>query len=292
MAGFLELSFDLGALEPEAAEAACFECGANAVTFVDAADEPVLEPLPGEVRLWRTTRLRALFTECSDAAALGRCLAGLLGLDPARLMTRWVADRAWEREWLKDFHAMRFGERLWICPHHEHVTDPQAVIVALDPGLAFGTGAHASTALCLTYLDGHLSRGARVIDYGCGSGVLGIAAARLGAAEVHAFDIDPQALLATRENAATNEVLNRVHVHAQAATLPGGCDLILANILSGTLCALARDFAGLVRAGGEVVLAGILEHEVPDVTAAYGACFDVSRFGGRDGWAGIAGRRR
>ena len=292
MAGFLELSFELGALGPEAAEEACFACGASAVTFMDGADDPVLEPLPGEVRLWRTTQLRALFNEDADAAALTHALAGALGLAPALFKMRPVADRAWEREWLRDFHAMRFGERLWICPHHEQVTAAGAVIVALDPGLAFGTGSHASTALCLTWLDRHLRPGAQVIDYGCGSGVLGIAAARLGARAVHAFDIDPQALLATAQNASANEVGTAVHVHAQAATLPQGCDLILANILSGTLCGLMPTFAALLRPGGEAVLAGILEHEVPDVTAAYAPCFDVSRFGGRDGWAGISGRRR
>jgi ribosomal protein L11 methyltransferase len=291
VSGFLELSFDLGPLDAAAAEEACLACGATAVTFVDGADEPVLEPLPGEMRLWRSTQLRALFGAQAAPELVSR-ISTLLGLDPALLQLRQIADRAWEREWLKDFHAMRFGTRLWICPHHETVSDPAAVIVALDPGLAFGTGTHASTALCLEWLDGHLGPGDRVIDYGCGSGVLGIAAARLGASAVHAFDIDPQALLATRENALANQVQGRVHVHAAADTLPQDCDLILANILAGTLCALAPAFAGLLRSGGRIVLAGILDHEVPDVTAAYAACFDVCRFGGRDGWAGMAGRRR
>ena len=292
MTGFLELSFDLGTLDAAAAEEACLACGASAVTFVDAADEPVLEPLPGELRLWRSTQLRALFSAELSPADLVGSLSALLGLDPARLQLRQVADRAWEREWLRDFHAMRFGERLWICPHHESVSDPKAVVVALDPGLAFGTGTHASTALCLEWLDAHLRPGARVIDYGCGSGVLGIAAARLGAAAVHSFDIDPQALLATRENAAANGVGERLHVHATAATLPRDCDLILANILAGTLNALAPAFAAWLAVGGELVLAGILADEVAEVTAAYAACFDVCRFGGRDGWAGLFGRRR
>jgi ribosomal protein L11 methyltransferase len=187
---------------------------------------------------------------------------------------------------------MRFGARLWICPRHEQVPDPQAVVVALDPGLAFGTGTHASTALCLTWLDEHLAAKTQVIDFGCGSGVLAVAAAKLGARAVHCFDIDPQALTATRENAAANGVGERVHVHAHAARLPAGADVLLANILATTLCDLAPHFARLVRAHGWAVLAGVLEHEVADVTAAYAACFDVARFGGRDGWAGLAGRRR
>ena len=292
MAGFLELSFDLGCLDAEAAEAACLACGASAVTLVDAADDPVLEPLPGEVRLWRRTRLKSLFPETTEAALATLALSASLGIDARGISAQRIADRAWEREWLKDFHAMRFGARLWICPRHEQVPDPQAVVVALDPGLAFGTGTHASTALCLTWLDEHLAAKTQVIDFGCGSGVLAVAAAKLGARAVHCFDIDPQALTATRENAAANGVAERVHVHAHAARLPAGADVLLANILAATLCDLAPPFARLVRAHGWAVLAGVLEHEVADVTAAYAACFDVARFGGRDGWAGLAARRR
>jgi ribosomal protein L11 methyltransferase len=292
VAGFLELSFDLGSLDPEAAEAACLACGASAVTLVDAADDPVLEPLPGEVRLWRRTRLKSLFPDTTEAALVTLALSASLGIDARGISAQRIADRAWEREWLKDFHAMRFGARLWICPRHEQVPDPQAVVVALDPGLAFGTGTHASTALCLTWLDEHLAAKTQVIDFGCGSGVLAVAAAKLGARAVHCFDIDPQALTATRENAAANGVGERVHVHAHAARLPAGADVLLANILATTLCDLAPHFARLVRARCWAVLAGVLEHEVADVTAAYAACFDVARFGGRDGWAGLAGRRR
>jgi len=213
---------------------------------------------------------------------------------------------------------------LWVCPNHERVSAPDAVIVALDPGLAFGTGTHASTALCLEWLDAHLSdspapaehfgerqakgldthlsdspapaehftRGMRVIDYGCGSGVLGIAAARLGAAEVHAYDIDPQALIATADNARANDVQARVQVHASADALPSGMDVLLANILASPLCLLAPRFAALLRPGGQVVLSGLMSHEVAEVTAAYAACFDVVRFGERDGWACLTGRRR
>lgn len=292
MAAFLELSFDLGSRDPEAAADACFSCGASAVTFVDAADEPVLEPLPGEVRLWRRTRLQGLFGAEADAAAVSAALGARLGLEHSGITARRVADRAWEREWLRDLHALRFGARLWICPRHERVTDSSAVIVTLDPGLAFGTGTHASTALCLTWLDQHPPDGAQVIDFGCGSGVLGIAAAKLGARAVHCYDLDPQALTATRENAAANEVAHRVHVHEAAAALPSASDLLLANILSGTLCALAPAFAALLRTDAQLVLAGILEHQVAEVTATYAACFDVARFGGREGWAALSGRRR
>jgi ribosomal protein L11 methyltransferase len=316
---FLALTFDLGALDPDDAEAACWACGACAVTFLDAREDPiyhpaksvpareassppsnktpdfagtpVLEPAPGELRLWRQTRLQCLFPPGSDPSALARALGAALGIDPGLIATHELADRPWEREWLKDSHARRFGRRLWVCPHHEQVSEPGAVVVALDPGLAFGTGTHATTALCLEWLDAGLLPGDRVVDYGCGSGVLAIAAARLGAAEVHCFDIDPQALTATRANARANGLGEGFFVHDRAATLPPQADVLLANILSSTLCGLSGRFATLLHPGGRLVLAGLMAHEAADVTRAYTPCFDVARFGERDGWVCLAGRR-
>jgi ribosomal protein L11 methyltransferase len=288
---YLELSFDLGSVDPQAAEGACWACGASALTFVDARDDAVLEPAPGEFRLWPRTRLRCLFGREFEAPGIARALAAALGLDPRSIEVRVVADRVWEREWLKHFHPMRFGRRLWVCPHHERVSAPDCVVVALDPGLAFGTGTHPSTALCLTWLDAHLAPDGRVIDYGCGSGVLALAAAKLGAAEVHCFDIDPQALSAARANSEANGLAAHVRVHEHADALPQAVDLLLANILSGPLSQLAPRFASLVRPGGQVVLAGLMQHEVADVTGAYAPCFDVAPFGEREGWVGLAGRR-
>jgi ribosomal protein L11 methyltransferase len=288
---FVELSFELGPLDPEAAEAACFACGATSVTFVDSQDDPILEPLPGEFRLWPATRLHALFSG-EHAAALTNELSEALGVSPRVIDARVVADRAWEREWLKDFHAMRFGTRLWICPHHEQVEDPNAVVVKMDPGLAFGTGTHPTTALCLEWLDRGPVAGGRIIDYGCGSGVLAVAAARLGAMAAHCFDIDPQALIATHDNAEANDVGDRVRLHNSAETLPQGVDVLVSNILSGPLCDLAPRFAALVRPDGDLVLAGLLEPEVSDVTRAYDAWFDIRPFGQREGWIGLCARRR
>jgi len=297
MSPLLQLTFDLAGLDPAFAEAAAAVCGASAVTFVEAPDhdDPVLEPGPGEMRLWRTTRVECLFPAAHDAATLRRALAVALGVDLAAIDASVVYERAWEREWRKHFHALRFGRRLWVCPHHEEVVEPGAVIVKLDPGLAFGTGKHATTALCLEWLDAHLpgpAAPASVIDYGCGSGVLALAAVMLGARAAHCFDIDPQALIAARDNAEANGVIARLQVHESAATLPADAELLLANILAGPLAALAGRFASLLRPGGALVLAGLLAREVEEVTAAYAACFDVVPFGEREGWVGLAGRRR
>jgi ribosomal protein L11 methyltransferase len=187
---------------------------------------------------------------------------------------------------------MRFGRRLLICPHHEQVTETDAVVVRLDPGLAFGTGTHPTTALCLEWLDRNIADGQRLIDFGCGSGVLAIAALKLGAGEAHCFDIDPQALAATRENAAANAVQPRLTAYETAAGLPPGADVLVANILSGPLCDLAATFGSLVRDGGSIVLAGLLEHEAADVTQAYGTWFDIHPFEVREGWSGLAGKRK
>jgi ribosomal protein L11 methyltransferase len=289
---YLELSFELGALDAEAAENACFECGATAVTFCDTRDDPVLEPAPGEFRLWPATRLQALFSGDTDAAKTSRALAAMLGLPVEAITEKRIADRVWEREWLRDFHAMRFGERLWVAPHHENVTAPGAVVVRLDPGLAFGTGTHPTTALCLEWLERNVTAGTRMIDYGCGSGILAVAAVKLGANAAYCFDIDAQALLATRENAAVNGVADQVFVYDAAGQLPTQVDLLVANILSGPLCELAPSFAGLVRPGGSLVLAGLMEHQVADVTQAQDAWFDMRPFAKRDDWVGLSGHRR
>ncbi|MCU0761218.1 MAG: 50S ribosomal protein L11 methyltransferase [Steroidobacteraceae bacterium] len=288
----LSLTLELDGLDPEWVEAACLEAGAVSLSFTDQRDDPILEPAPGEFRLWPATRLQALFDAATaDRGALAATLAGALGVEPARLHFAAVEERAWERAWLEDFHPMRFGERLWICPSHAHVSEPGAVVVRLDPGLAFGTGTHPSTRLCLEWLDAHPIAGARAIDFGCGSGVLAVAAAKLGAAQVDAHDIDPQALLATGENAAANGVGPRVAVHAAAETLPSDADLLLANILSSPLVELAPRLAGRLAPGGSLVLAGLLDEQAEEVIAAYAPWLRLEAWRRLEGWTCLAGQR-
>lgn len=288
----LALTLTLDGLDPDLVEESCFEFGAVAVSYTDQRDDPILEPAPGEFRLWPHSRLQALFPFDTSPEALVSGLSHVLHVDASRLTLETLADRVWEREWLRDFHPMCFGRRLWVAPHHSHVHTTGAVIVRLDPGLAFGTGTHATTAMCLAWLDEHAGNGQVVIDYGCGSGILAVAAARLGAREAHAFDIDPQALTATRDNAAANGVAERIRVADDDAQLPGSADLLLANILCGPLCELAPRFAKLTRVGGRIVLAGLLTAQADEVTRAHAPWFDISPFATRDGWTALTGVRK
>jgi ribosomal protein L11 methyltransferase len=252
---------------------------------------PVLEPAPGEFRLWPSARLTALFPQDANRDAVVRALSLSLGVDPACLHAHEVADRPWEREWMRDFHAMRFGRRLWVCPRHEQVDEPGAVVLTMDPGLAFGTGTHPTTALCLEWLDAHPPRDGAVVDFGCGSGVLALAALRLGAQAASCFDIDPQALIATRDNAGANGLSEQVRLCESAAAITPGADLLLANILSGPLVELAPRFAGILRPAGALVLSGLLEQDVPEVELAYDRWFDMHTFGVRESWVCLWGRR-
>jgi ribosomal protein L11 methyltransferase len=306
---FYEIEFPLAALSPEAVEAALLEIGASSITFVDRGDEPVLEPKPGEVRLWSDTLVRALFQASyrsgsgsaeaasaepasTDAArTLGR-LAAVLGphiTETARV--RRVENQEWERVWLTDWKSMRFGRRLWVCPTAaEPPDDPNAVVVRLDPGLAFGTGTHPTTALCLQILDSLPVAGRSVIDYGCGSGILGIAALKLGAAHVCAVDLDTQALLATRDNAIRNGVSSSIDVQGiEVGLRPAYC--VMANILAGPLIELAPTLTEACEPGGYLLLSGLLKTQAYEVKAAYGRAFDRVQVVERDDWCCIYAQR-
>lgn len=277
---------------PDFAEEVLLACGAASVTMTDAADVPVLEPLPGETPLWPATITRGLFAAGTDLDAVRAALAEHLP-DGASATTEIlkVEDRDWVRAWLDHAEPMRFGERLWICPSGHEVTTPDAVIVHLDPGLAFGTGTHPSTAMCLDWLSAHDIAGKTVLDYGCGSGVLAIAALKLGARHALAIDIDPQALTATHDNAVSNEVSARLVCAGIAQAVDEPVDIVLANILARPLVELAPKLAAAVKPGGHIVLAGLLERQADEVRAAYAPWFRFDDDGRREGWNRISGTR-
>jgi ribosomal protein L11 methyltransferase len=287
---------DLGRLDTEAVEALLFAHGALAVTFCDAGDAPLLEPAPGETPLWHDTRILALFDESTDLNAVAIGLRAGLGLDAVpRYRVETLTDRDWAQEWRKDFGPMRFGRRLWVCPA-ESVAPPQAVVVLLDPGLAFGTGTHATTALCLEWLDGLKLAGRTLLDYGCGSGLLAIAGLKLGCRSATGIDIDPQALTASRDNAERNGVAEKLSLVAHDRDLGGPYDVVVANILAGPLVDLSQSVITRLSSGGELALSGILSSQVDRIQAAYDPWirFDAPAYRSQDGqiWARLAGKRR
>jgi ribosomal protein L11 methyltransferase len=290
---FYEIEFPLATLSSDAVEAALLDVGASSITFLDRGDEPVLEPKPGAMRLWSDTLVRALFQESSDAAVNLNRLASALGphvTQTARV--RAVKDQVWERAWLTGWKSLRFGRRLWVCPRNaEAPADPEAVVVRLDPGLAFGTGTHPTTALCLQILDSMDLAGKTLIDYGCGSGILGLAALKLGAAHVTAVDLDPQALLATRDNANRNDLSSCITVQGIAASLPPA-HCVIANILAGPLIELAPKLTLACEAGGYLLLSGLLKTQAYSLKAAYASGFDIVQIIERDEWCCIYARRR
>ena len=296
----LQLTIDTG-LQPRA-EAALEAMGALSVTLMDAdADTPdeaaIFEPGVGETPLWRSLTLLALFDADADRRVLLQRLQGALPeLVPDRADFRVVADRDWERAWMDRYQPMRFGRRLWIYPWNiepKSDLDPEAVVVRLDPGLAFGTGTHPTTALCLEWLDGLDLRGKAVIDYGCGSGVLAIAALKIGAAQAIGVDNDPQALTATTDNAERNQVAGRLRtcLPEQLADTTRA-DIFVANILAGPLHDLAPRFAVLCRSGAPFALSGILAGQEADLLARYHDCgFTDLRATRREDWIRIDGVR-
>ena len=291
---FLQLTLAIGCADPEPYEEALLAAGASSITLEDAADDPVLEPAPGTTPLWPTVRVKALFDAAIDRDTLLLSLTQQLPSPLPPIEIADIADRAWEREWLKDFRPMRFGERLWICPagmRPEEAADA-SVYVDLDPGLAFGTGTHPTTALCLDWLDSAALRDKTVIDYGCGSGVLAIAALKLGAQHALAVDIDPQAILATNDNAARNGVAERIRAVTVAEFTPQPCEVLLANILAEPLEQLAPELAQLVAPGGSIVLSGLLASQAPRLAAIYDAWFDMAPVALREDWARLSGIRR
>ncbi|EOX1297778.1 50S ribosomal protein L11 methyltransferase [Vibrio cholerae] len=269
------------------------ETGAVSVTFLDAKDTPVFEPLPGETRLWGDTDVVALYEADMDTSLiLQQIKASNMLAEGFAHKVEQLEDKDWEREWMDNFHPMQFGRRLWICPSWREVPDPQAVNVMLDPGLAFGTGTHPTTALCLEWLDNLDLSGKTVIDFGCGSGILAIAAIKLGAAKVIGIDIDPQALLASKDNAARNGVEDQIEVYLPKDQPEGlVADVVVANILAGPLRELSPIIKGLLKPGGQLAMSGILDTQAESVAEFYRDDLELDPIAEKSEWCRISGRK-
>ncbi len=297
-------------------EAVLENAGALAVTLDDPeetdpaqapADLSLLEPAPGKTPLWTLVRITALFEDSTEASTLAmQCAATLNPILAAQAKIEPLPDQVWERAWLKHWKPRRFGRRLWICPRTQGpactpadsmteptinpTSEPNAAVVAFDPGLAFGTGSHPTTALCLEWLDSLDLAGKTLIDFGCGSGILAIAAVKLGAIRAIAIDHDPQALEATTANAAANDVIGHLSCHTPNAIPTQFADVLVANILAGVLIEIAPTLTRLCAQGARVALSGLLEPQIPSVLAAYRHRITFSEPVIRDQWALLSGQ--
>ena len=267
--------------------------GALAVSYTDAEDSPILEPRPGERRLWPNTEVTGLLAQGTDPKPILDKLRALLG-DHIPIAATHLEDKNWIRAWMDQFKPLKFGKRLWICPSWLSVDEKDSVVVMLDPGLAFGTGTHPTTALCLGYLDSLDLKDKQVLDYGCGSGILGIAALKLGAKNAIGVDIDEQALIASKENASRNgvdEKLQLVMGTDKELNLPKS-PVTVANILAGPLAELEPIIASLTESGGLLALSGILTEQSQSVIDAYSKDFVMNKVKDLDGWALLTGTRK
>src|ERR1700722_1054606 len=296
---WLELSLTISADRQAQIESALEDLGALAITLQDSdADTPderaIFEPGVGETPMWNEIVLQALFEADVDRAGLVHALSDLVPeVAPEQIAFRDIADQDWARAWMDAFKPMQFGKRLWIYPWNiEPPPDPDDVIVRLDPGLAFGTGTHPTTALCLAWLDSLDLHSKTVIDFGCGSRVLAIAALKLGAARVIGVDNDDQAIVASRDNAERNGVAEKLDLYTPEHFAAVEADVLVANILAGPLADLADHFASCLKPDGLIALSGILEGQEQELLSRHAASFDNLAVAERDGWMRISGTRR
>jgi ribosomal protein L11 methyltransferase len=288
----VQLSVEIDAAQCEALEAVVEEAGAISVSYLDPGGDPVLEPAVGSTPLWSRVKLLALFQGWPDAERLYLDACNTLGVDR---LTGWeiapLEQRRWERAWMDHYHPMHFGGRLWVVPTTHTAPEPHAVNLRLDPGLAFGTGTHPTTALCLRWLADAPLQGKELVDFGCGSGILAIAGLLLGASHAVGIDNDPQALVASRDNAERNGVSGRFDVWLPEQAEPVSADVVVANILAGVLIELAPVIVSMLRPGGDLVLSGILERQAAEVEAVYRQWIDWQPAQRQDGWVLLSGRR-
>ena len=269
------------------------QLGALAVSYTDAEDSPILEPKPGERRLWPNTEVTGLLEQGTDPKTILAVLKQLLG-DHIPMVATTLEDKNWIRAWMDQFKPLKFGQHLWICPSWLSVDEKDSVVVMLDPGLAFGTGTHPTTSLCLSYLDSLDLKDKDVLDYGCGSGILAIAALKLGAKSATGVDIDEQALIASKENAHRNGVEDKLQLIMgtdKKLDLPQ-FPITVANILAGPLAELEPIIASLTQSGGKLALSGILTEQADSVIEAYSKDFVMNKVKDLDGWALLTGTKK
>ena len=276
---WLQIAINTTKNHVEIAEECLFGAGAQTVTLTDAADQPILEPGPDETPIWNTVIITGLFTFEDNQQSLLDSIEHCLPDIEFSCSTEILEDQNWTRAWMEHFHAMQFGPRLWVCPLHIEPPEPEAINLRLDPGLAFGTGTHPTTSLCLRWLDQNIHDQKTLLDYGCGSGILAIAACMLGANQADGVDIDPQALTATFDNAETNRVKKQIKTFLpndfQKQHPDTQYDLVIANILSGPLAELASMLAGHAKTGGDIVLSGILKEQAAPLIETYSQYFKM-----------------
>ena len=269
-------------------------CGAMVVTFEDVNDDPVYEPELNTTPLWNHTRITGLFEADADIEQIRPLIdekANELNTDLATKI-EILEDKDWEREWMDSYHPIQFGKRLWVCPSWRDIPDPKAVNLMLDPGLAFGTGTHPTTALCLEWLDSLDCQNKTIIDYGCGSGILGIAGLLLGANSMVGIDIDPQAVQATQDNAQRNNIdSSRIEVKLPPYESDLQAEIVVANILAGPLAQLADTISALVAKDGQLALSGILSNQAQEVIDAYSPWFTINSVVEKDDWVRIVGTK-
>ena len=269
------------------------QLGALAVSYTDAEDSPILEPKPGERRLWPNTEVTGLLEQGTDPKPILAVLKQLLG-DHIPMVATTLEDKNWIRAWMDQFKPLKFGQHLRICPSWLSVDEKDSVVVMLDPGLAFGTGTHPTTSLCLSYLDSLDLKDKDVLDYGCGSGILAIAALKLGAKSATGVDIDEQALIASKENAKRNGVEDKLQLVMgtdKKLDLPQ-FPITVANILAGPLAELEPIIASLTQSGGKLALSGILTEQADSVIEAYSKDFVMNKVKDLDGWALLTGTKK
>ena len=266
--------------------------GALSVTLEDAGDQPIYEPLPGETPHWPDTRVIGLFDENTNLDKIVEIIKEQI---KPKIIAHWqienLEDRDWTKEWTKDFHPIQIARELWICPSWCEPPEPKATNIYMDPGLAFGSGTHATTFLCMSWLAQHKLSEMDMIDYGCGSGILAITAAKLGAKQIWAVDNDPQALISTRDNAKNNSVEDVIHIGLPDNFKDLAVDVLMVNILAMPLVELAEQFANMVKPQGNIVLSGILPDQIDLITKTYVQWFDIKPATIKDNWVRIEGTR-